>query len=69
MQVVNAIKCKRNWANLNSKWPKHCPTWAHPKWKKIVNTKGNMLGNLDFTLQLKSKVLVYSQVAIFLCYE
>jgi hypothetical protein len=46
MQVVNAIKCKRNWANLNSKWPKHCPTRTNPKWKKKkTDTKGNMLGN------------------------
>jgi hypothetical protein len=28
-----------------------------------------MLGNLNFTLQLESRVLVYSQVADFLCSE
>jgi hypothetical protein len=33
--------------------------------KKIVDTKGNMLGNLDFTLQLESRVLMYSQVVDF----
>jgi hypothetical protein len=35
--------------------------------KNLADTKWNMLGNLDFTLQLKSKVLAYSQVANFLC--
>jgi hypothetical protein len=32
--------------------------------KKRIDTKGNMLGNLDLTLQLESKVLVYFQVKI-----
>jgi hypothetical protein len=33
--------------------------------KKIVDTKGNMPGNLDFTLQLKFRVIMYSQVVDF----
>jgi hypothetical protein len=34
--------------------------------KKIVDSKGNMLGNLNFTLQLEFKVIMYSEVVDFL---
>jgi len=60
----SAIRCKRGQINLDSKWALTLSYRSQSKMKKRTDTKGNMLGNLDLTLQLESKVLVNFQVKI-----